>query len=95
VKILFLTLNPNLQGPLPKLNILLIEAFRNMGCQVTRSTWGRHSENENIFQKILGRLGDIWKALVELIRMKPDIMYVTTTLDERALVLPVGRQQKK
>ena len=86
IKILFLTLNPNLQGPLPKHNPLLIEALKNLGCQVTRSTWGRHSENENILQKIFGRLEDIWKALVELARMKPDIIYVATTLDEQALV---------
>ena len=89
MKILFLTLNPNLQGPLPKHNPLLIETFKNLGCQVTRSTWGRHSENENILQKIFGRLEDIGKALVELVRMKPDIMYVATTLDEHALVRDV------
>lgn len=86
IKILFLTLNSGLQGPLPKHNPLLIAAFENLGCRVTRRTWGRHSENENLFEKIFGRLEDIGKALVELDRMKPDIMYVATTLDEPALV---------
>ncbi len=85
MKILFLTLNQNLKGPLPKLTPLLIEAFENLGCQVTRSTWGRHSENENILQKIFGRLDDVIKALVELARHKPEILYVATTLDEYAL----------
>lgn len=89
IGILFLTLGPNLQGPLPKHNPLLISALENLGCQVTRATWGRHAENENLFEKIFGRLQDLAKALLELARMKPDIMYVATTLDEHALVRDV------
>jgi glycosyltransferase involved in cell wall biosynthesis len=86
MNILFLTLNPNLQGPLPKHNPLLIAALENLGCRVTRRTWGRHAENENMIDKFFGRLEDVGKALEELVRIKPDIMYVATTLDERALV---------
>src|SRR5450759_3813041 len=85
IRILFLCLNPNLQGPLPKLAPLLIAILEKLGCQVTRRAWGHHSENENLIEKIFGRLKDVSKALVILARMKPDIMYVDTTLDEYAL----------
>jgi len=86
MKILFLTLNPDIRGPFPKHTPLLIKALENLNCCVVRKTWGRHSENETLFEKIFGRLQDIAGALVELARLKPDIMYVATTLDEPALV---------
>jgi glycosyltransferase involved in cell wall biosynthesis len=86
IKILFLTLNSNLQGPLPKLASLLIAGLELSGCQVTRSSWGRHSDSENIFRKIFGRLEDIIKAVFILNTKKPDILYIATTLDESALL---------
>lgn len=89
MKILFLTLNPGLQGPLPKHNPLLIAALEKLGCKTERITWGRHSEDESIIEKIFGRLEDIGKAITKLAKTKPDIMYVATTLDERALVRDV------
>ena len=84
-KILYLSLNPNLNGPLPKIDPLLITALNNLGCQITKGTWGRHAEDEKALQKMLGRVGDIGKALVTLARTRYDILYVATTLDEKAL----------
>jgi glycosyltransferase involved in cell wall biosynthesis len=86
IKILYLSLNPNLHGPLPKIEPLLTAALEKNDCQVRRSSWGRHSEHETMAQKIFGRLGDIRDALVKLVGWRPDILFVATTLDEAALV---------
>jgi len=86
IKILFLTLNPNIQGPMPKLAPVLIQELENLGCQVTRSTWGRRSENENPFQKTFDRFADIYNMLRQLFIIKPDILYIDTSLDERSLI---------
>lgn len=85
VKILYLTLNPDLKGPIPKIDPLLIAALNDLGCQITRGTWGRHSDDENIIEKLFGRLGDIRKAVSILIQKRHDVLYVATTLDEPAL----------
>jgi len=87
--ILYLSLNPDLYGPLPKIDPLLITVLRNLGWQITKGTWGRHSEHENLFEKTLGRLEDIIKAFVLLARKRFDILYVATTLDEKALLRDV------
>jgi glycosyltransferase involved in cell wall biosynthesis len=84
-KILYLSLNPDLNGPLPKIDPLMISVLNNLGCQITKATWGRHSESENAFQKLFGRIGDVVKAFVTLARSPYDILYVATTLDEKAL----------
>ena len=84
-KILYLSLNHDLNGPLPKIDPLMISVLNNLGCQITKGTWGRHSESENVFQKLFGRIGDVVKAFVTLARTPYDILYVATTLDEKAL----------
>jgi glycosyltransferase involved in cell wall biosynthesis len=84
-KILYLSLNPNLNGPLPKIDPLLISALNSLGFQITKGTWGRHSEGENGFQKLIGRVADVGKAFMTLARTPYDILYVATTLDEKAL----------
>lgn len=86
IRILFLTPNSNLQGPIPKRAPLFIQEMEDLGYQITRSTWGRHSENENLIQKIFGRFADICNTLWKLVIIKPDILFVDTTLDEYALI---------
>lgn len=85
MKVLYLTLNPDLQGPLPKNDPLLIDALEELGCQVTRCTWGRHSEKEKLLTKITGRLGDVSRILINLLKIRPHILYVNTALDEYGL----------
>jgi glycosyltransferase involved in cell wall biosynthesis len=81
IKVIYLSINPNLQGPIPKIDRLLIPVLRDLGCEINTSIWGRHSENETIFQKAIGRTSDIFNAILKLIRVKPDILYIATTLD--------------
>ena len=85
MNILYLSLNPNLQGPFPKIDPLLIAGMRKAGYQVTKLPWGRHSEHETLAQKIFGRLGDIVRVLQALLQERYDILYVVTTLNEYAL----------
>jgi glycosyltransferase involved in cell wall biosynthesis len=89
LKILLLTLEPGLQGPLPKLYPSFIAALENEGCRVFRSSWGRHQESETLFQKLSGRFIDLFKALAMLARERPDVMYVATSLNARALTRDV------
>lgn len=84
-KILYLSLGATLKGPLPKIDPLLINALREHGCDVTKRDWGRHSDNENLIQKVFGRLADLRTVFIELNRLHPEILYVATTLDEYAL----------
>jgi glycosyltransferase involved in cell wall biosynthesis len=86
IRILFLTPNANVQGPMPKLAPIFIRELEDLNCQITRSTWGPHSNKENLLQKVFGRFVDICKMLKNLIINKPDILYVDTTLDEHALI---------
>src|SRR3990172_261166 len=85
MKILYLSLNPNLQGPFPKIDPLLIAGMKKLNCQVTKLSWGHYSENETLIQKTFGRLLDIIHAFLALIREQYDILYVVTPLDEYAL----------
>ena len=85
IKVLFLTHNPGLHGPLPKHNPVLIKALEEVSCQVIRCSWGAHSDHENLLQKIFERLGDLFYVMVETARMKPDIIFVATYLDHYTL----------
>ena len=85
-RILFVTLNPNLQGPIPKLAPLLIAAMEGQGWKVTMSSWGRHSDRETLLQKVFGRFADVFNIVRKLVIIKPDLLYVDTTLDESALI---------
>lgn len=86
LRILYLSLDAHLRGPIPKVDPILIESLRTLGCQITKGTWGRHTDNESILQKIFGRLKDIWFAFWTLLKMRSDVLYVATTLDRSALL---------
>lgn len=85
IKVLYASLNLNLPGPLPKIEPLLTSALRNRGFQINRKTWGRHSEIETLPQKVSGRIGDTLKIIFDLVKNRPDILFVATTLDEYSL----------
>ncbi len=90
IRILALLAYPQIDGPLPKLSPLLVQGLRDLGCAVQVTHWSRHTENESLVQKLVGRAGDVLAvraALREAERQgRPmDIMYVQTTHDEAAL----------
>lgn len=87
--ILYLTLNPHLPGPLPKIDPVLISALEERGCQVIHCPWGRHAENESLPQKIAGRLSDLIRVIYRLITVRPQILFVNSGFDEHTLARDV------
>lgn len=86
INILYLSLNPNLQGPIPKIDPLLITALSNLECNIKKISWGRHAEEENLSNKLFGRTLDVIRAVINIIRLHPDILYIATTLNMNALL---------
>lgn len=85
MNILYLSLKNDLQGPFPKIDPLLVAGMNKLDCQVTKVAWGRHSENETLGEKIIGRFVDLMCVLLALFRKRYHILYVVTTLDTYAL----------
>jgi glycosyltransferase involved in cell wall biosynthesis len=86
MKVLMLAPPPHLRGPLPKHTPHLVAALRELGCAVTVESWGRHRDVESLYQKVLGRIGDIWRIRRALRRLKPDVLVVKTSHEWNTLV---------
>ena len=86
LRILFLTMNEEIKGPIPKINTILISSLRALGCQITTHTWGHRSEKEPLVVNILGRLCDIIQINKVLKENYFDILFIPSALDERALL---------
>ncbi len=85
MRILMLVSHVNIQGPIPKITPLLVAALRALGCEVATEPWGRHSDHESLFEKIIGRardIGRIWRALRH---ERFDVMVVQTSHDWRTV----------
>jgi glycosyltransferase involved in cell wall biosynthesis len=81
MRILMLTCFPHIWGPLPKLLPVLASTLRARGCEVSTEPWGRHREGESIFEKIIGRIGDIARVRRRCAREKFDMIIVHTTTE--------------
>jgi glycosyltransferase involved in cell wall biosynthesis len=81
MQILMLVQSPNIYGSLPKLTPLLIESLQSLGCEVHTSVWGRHNEQENLLDKIIGRMRDLLRVRKRLKTRKFDMMVVQTSHD--------------
>src|ERR1041385_6253712 len=79
MRILMLICFPSIRGPLPKILPVLASGLRAHGCKVETEPWGRHREGENLFEKVIGRLGDIARVRRRCSREKFDILLVHTT----------------
>ena len=85
IKILYLSPCSKINGPIPKIDSILIKSLENSNCKITKCEWGRHSDNETLVKKIIGRFGDLVKIRHKARQITPDIIYIVSTLDERAL----------
>lgn len=81
LRILMLAPPPHLRGPLPKHTPHLVAALRALGCEVALEQWGRHQDVESIWDKVVGRIGDIWRVRGALTRTRPDVVVVKTSHD--------------
>ena len=86
MRILFLTAYPNIDGPLPKLAPMMVEGLKGCGLDVEVEHWSRHREHEHLWEKLVGRVGDLRKIRRHLRRKPAAALLVTTTHDMPALV---------
>lgn len=86
MRILMLGAHPGIRGALPKIIPLLARALRNEGFEVVECGWGRHHEQESWWDKIVGRWLDIFRIFGLLWREWPDILFINSRLDGRALL---------
>jgi len=70
--------DPKIRGPVPKITPLLINALENYGCIIKTIAWGRHSNNENIIEKIFIRIFDLIKVRKCLKNQAFDVLVVHT-----------------
>jgi glycosyltransferase involved in cell wall biosynthesis len=59
MRILMLVPYPNIKGPVPKHTPYLVQALRDLGCDLVTEPWGRHHDGETWLDKITGRISDI------------------------------------
>jgi len=90
LRILMLTPHPNIQGPLPKVIPLLISALCQIGCRVASEPWGRHSDQERLLTKALGRAQDLLGIHRALRREQPDVLMIHTAHDWSTIVRDVA-----
>jgi glycosyltransferase involved in cell wall biosynthesis len=81
MRILMLVSHPNIRGPLPKHSPELINALRNLGCDLTTEHWGRYRDDESFFDKIVGRTRDIVRIRRAFARERFDVLVITTAHD--------------
>lgn len=81
MRILMLTCYPNIRGPLPKILPVLAADLEARGCVVTIEPWGRHREGESLFEKIIGRVGDIVRVWRRCVRQDFDLLLIHTTTE--------------
>jgi len=67
----------------------LIESLRSLGCNVHTEYWGRHSDRESFIDKIIGRLGDIYRIRQTLRHDSFDIIFIKTSHDWNTLIRDV------
>lgn len=89
MRILMLSAPLEIQGPLPKLTPLLMDALRDLGCEVTYESWGRHTDSESLLAKAVGRLGDLFRTRSTLWHQRFDVMVIHTSHEWPALLRDV------
>lgn len=73
------------RSPMGRIVELLIAGLRDLGCEVETVSWGRHSDEEGVGRKLLGRFADADRIRRTLSASKHDCIVVQTSHDWRAL----------
>lgn len=90
MRILMLSPHPGVRSPLTKHTPMLIEALRELGCDVTSAPWGRHDERETLGRKVSGRLVDTIRMRAAISRGCYDVVVLKTALDWKSLIRDVA-----
>lgn len=86
MRILMLVPHAKVSGPMPRLAALLVNGLRNAGCNVTTAPWGRHSDRESPFAKLLGRARDVLRVRGALSDSGLDFVVVQTSHEWTSIV---------
>lgn len=81
MRIAMLSPRMNVRGPLPKHTPLLVEALRDLGCEVELLPWGRRREDERMPAKLVGRARDVLLARRTIVRGGFPVVIVKTAHD--------------
>lgn len=89
LRLLVLAPNPRISGPFPgpiaRIAYSLVDALRGAGCAVETELWGRHEANESKAARVAGRARDLARIRRKILAGRPDVVFVNTTHDLRAL----------
>jgi glycosyltransferase involved in cell wall biosynthesis len=85
MRILMLVPHVGVRSPMGHIAELLVAGLRDLGCEVETAPWGRHTDDEGIGRKLVGRFVDALRVRRTLAASKPDCIVVQTSHDWRAL----------
>ena len=85
MRILMLVPHGGVRTPMRRIVELLTAGLRELGCEIETAPWGRHSDDESLGQKLVGRFADAVRVRKVLAALKPDCIVVQTSHDWRAL----------
>jgi glycosyltransferase involved in cell wall biosynthesis len=97
MRILMLVPHAGVRGPMGRIVEILIAALRDLGCEVESASWGRHTDDEGLGRKVVGRFADALTVRRVVSASKPDCIVVQTSHDwhsltrDLVLVRVVGR----
>jgi glycosyltransferase involved in cell wall biosynthesis len=86
MRILMLIPHARVRGPMGRIIELLNGALRKLGCEVETAPWGRHTDDEGLARKLVGRFADGRSVRRMLSVSKPDCIIVQTSHDWRAII---------
>lgn len=86
MRVLMLMPDLRVKGPIAGHGAHLVDAMRRDGADVVVRRWGRHSDEEGLFAKLVGRIADISHVRTMLRHGGFDVLFVKTAHDRRALV---------
>jgi glycosyltransferase involved in cell wall biosynthesis len=85
MRILMLVPHVGVRSPMGRIAELLIGGLRDLGCEVETAPWGRHTDDEGLGRKFVGRFADALRIRRMLSASQPDCTVVQTSHDWRAL----------
>ena len=86
MRILMLAPHVGVRSPMGRIVELLIAGLRALDCEVETVSWGRHSDDEGLGQKLVGRFVDAVRIRRMLSSSKHDCIVVQTSHDWHALI---------
>src|SRR5690242_3518475 len=85
MRILMLVPHAGVRSPMGRIAELLVAGLSDLGCEVETAPWGRHTDDEGVGSKLIGRFRDARRIRRRLAASKPDCIVVQTSHDWRAL----------